>query len=432
MAVLTNWLNKLVKAIALLNCITGAASLQAQSPSTISLVQAFNLAQQNYPLIRQKGLLQQTEQLSIENLSSNFLPQLVVNGQATYQSDVTSVSIPLPDIKIPVPAKDQYRITAEADQLLYDGGLNKAQKQIQSLNTAVQENALAVELHNLKTRVNQLYFSILYQDELLKQTDITLQNIQAGINKTKPQVESGVALRSNLQVLQAQLLQTQQRTIEIKATRKGLTDALAVFINQPISENTLLKIPADYTATDTINNRPELQLYKSQSLLAAGKERLVNTRNLPKATAFFQGGYGRPALNVLSNEFKPFYITGLRLNWSLGSLYNHKRDKKLIDINQQTIDLQKDVFLLNTQSQLQQQKADIDKYKTLVATDNEIIQLRKQITEAAKAQLENAVITANDFLIQINAEDAARQSLVLHQLQLRQAQINYAITTGKL
>ena len=432
MSVLTNWLNKVVKAILLLGCCMYASALQAQNPPVITLQQAFSLAEQNYPLIRQKGLLQQTEQLSIENLSSSFLPQLVVNGQATYQSDVTSINIPLPNVKIPVPAKDQYKITAEADQLLYDGGLNKAQKQIQTLNTAVQENSLAVELYNLKTRINQLYFSILYQDELLKQTDLTLKNIQVGIDKVKPQVENGVTLRSNLQVLQAQLLQTQQRAIEIKATRKGLTDALSTFINQPISAATQLEMPSDYNATDTAIRRPELQLYKSQSLLAAGQERLINTRTLPKATAFFQGGYGRPALNVLSNEFKPFYITGLRLNWSLSSLYNNKRDRKLIDINQQTIDLQKDVFLLNTQSALKQQQADIDKYAALVASDNDIIQLRKQITEAAKAQLENAVITANDFLIQINAEDAARQSLVLHQLQLRQAQINYAITSGKL
>ncbi len=431
MAALTNCLNKMVKTIVLLGLFY-TTTLQAQSGSAITLQQAFTLAEQNYPLIQQKGLLKQTEQLSIENLSSNFLPQLIVNGQATYQSDVTSVNIPLPNVKIPVPAKDQYKITAEADELLYDGGQNKAQKWLQSLNTNVRENSLSVDLYNLKSRINELYFSILYQDELLKQTDITLQNIQFGIGKIKPQVENGVALRSNLQELQAQLLQTKQRAIEIKTTRKGLTDALAIFINQPVTETTQLEIPADYSFIDTTILRPELELYKSQSLLIAGQRRLINTQTLPKATAFFQGGYGRPALNLLSNEFKPFYITGVRFNWSLSSLYNTRRDKKLNEINQQTVDLQKDVFLQNTQSGLKQQSADIDKYAALVATDKEIIQLRKQVTEAAKAQLENAVITVNDFLMQVNAEDAARQSLVLHQLQLRQAQITYAITSGKL
>ena len=432
MSVLTSWLNKVVKVILLPVCIIYAPMLFAQDTSYISLQQAFSLAEQNYPLIHQKDLLQQTEQLSIQNLNSNHLPQLMVNGQATYQSDVTTVNIPLPNVKFPIPTKDQYKVTAEADQLLFDGGVTKAQKDIQSLNTNVQENSLAVELYNLKTRINQLYFTILYQDELLNETDITLKNVQVGIDKVKPQVENGVALRSNLLELQAQYLQTQQRAIEIKSTRKGLANALSVLIGQPILENTRLEMPPDYNVADTTIRRPELQLYQSQSLLYAGQEKLIAARNLPKTSAFLQGGYGRPALNLFSNEFKPFYIAGVKLNWSLGGYYNFKRDKKLVEINQKTVDLQKGVFLLNTQSQLEQQRADIDKYAALVVSDNEIIQLRKQVTEAAKAQLENAVITTNDYLIQVNVEDAARRSLVLHQLQLRQAQINYAITTGQL
>ena len=98
----------------------------------------------------------------------------------------------------------------------------------------------------------------------------------------------------------------------------------------------------------------------------------------------------------------------------------------------QAVELQKEIFLLNTRSQLRQQKADIDKYEALLATDQQIIQLRNDITTAAKAQLENAVITANDYLLQVNAEDAARQAMILHRLQLLQAQTTYAITSGKL
>ena len=113
-------------------------------------------------------------------------------------------------------------------------------------------------------------------------------------------------------------------------------------------------------------------------------------------------------------------------------MYNNKRDKQLIEVNRQTVDLQKQVFVLNTHSQLVQQKSDIDKYAQLVATDEDIIQLRKQVTDAAKAQLENGVITSTDYLIQVNAEDQARRALILHLLQLRQAQINFAITTGKI
>lgn len=432
MAGLTKWLNKMVKTWMSLILPMFPLLLCAQENKLLSLEQAFNLAEQNYPLIHQKDLIRQSEKLSLQNLSSNFLPQLIISGQATYQSDVTKVNVPIPGLSIPSQSKDQYKAVGEVDQLLYDGGLTKGQKNIQQLNSNVEENKLAVELYNLKARINQLYFSILYQDQLLAQTDLVSKDIQAGIDKVKPQVENGVSLRSNLQLLQAQLLQTQQRAIEIKAARKGLADALSLLINQPVSETTTLQLPVEYNNIDTILNRPELKLYESQSQLIAGQEDLIHARNLPKATAFFQGGYGKPGLNMLSNDFKTFYITGVRLNWSLGSFYNNKRDKQLIKVNQKTVDLQKQVFVLNTESQLRQQQCDIDKYAQLAATDNGIIQLRKSITDAAKAQLENAVITANDYLIQVNAEDQARQALILHQLQLRQAQINYAISTGKL
>lgn len=406
--------------------------LSAQENKIISLEEAFNLAEQNYPLIHQKDLIKRSEKLSLQNLNTNFLPQLTVSGQATYQSDVTKVNIPFPGISDISQTKDQYKAVGEVDQLVYDGGLTKGQKNIQQLNSTVEENKLAVDLYNLKARINQLYFNILYQDNLLAQTDLVLKDIYVGIDKVKPQVENGVSLRSNLQLLQAQLMQTQQRAIEIKAARKGLADALSLLINQPVLETTKLQLPAEYNNIDTTLNRPELKLYQSQSELIAGQEDLIHARNLPKATAFFQGAYGKPGLNLLSKEFKTFYITGVRLNWSLGSLYNNKRDKQLIQVNRQTVDLQKQVFVLNTQSQLQQQKSDIDKFARLVATDNSIIQLRKQVTDAAKAQLENAVITVNDYLTQVNAEDQARQALILHQLQLRQAQISFAISTGKL
>ena len=52
------------------------------------------------------------------------------------------------------------------------------------------------------------------------------------------------------------------------------------------------------------------------------------------------------------------------------------------------------------------------------------------MTDAAKAQLDNGVITAGDFLREVNAEDQARQALIAHEVQLLQAQINYKTTSG--
>jgi outer membrane protein TolC len=188
--------------------------------------------------------------------------------------------------------------------------------------------------------------------------------------------------------------------------------------------------PAAFTPTVEIA-RPELKLFREQTNLSNQTNNLIRSRNLPKASVFVQGGYGRPGLNMLSNDFDLYYISGIRLNWSLGSLYTKKKEKELVRVNKQIIDIQQETFLLNTNTQLKQQQSDIEKLQQLVSTDEAIIDLRHQVTEASRAQLENAVITANDYLREVNAEDAARQTRILHEVQLLQAQINYQTISGK-
>jgi hypothetical protein len=45
-----------------------------------------------------------------------------LNAQATYQSDVTSLPISLPNVTVNPPNKDQYRATVDVNQLIYNGG----------------------------------------------------------------------------------------------------------------------------------------------------------------------------------------------------------------------------------------------------------------------------------------------------------------------
>ncbi|HEV7779801.1 MAG TPA: TolC family protein [Chitinophagaceae bacterium] len=405
--------------------------LRAQEPSQLSLQQAYDLSQKNYPVIRQKDLIRQTASINIDNLQKGFLPQLAISGQATYQSDVTKVPISLPGFTIESPSKGQYKIVADASQLIYDGGVTKEQKLYQQLNASVEEQKVEVELYKLKERINQIYLGILYLDEQLKQVELVKSDIQTGMKKVEAQVQNGVSFRSNLNLLKAEILKTDQRSIEIRSSRKGLIDALALFTGQSLSENTKLERPVSNASLAVAIARPELNLYAAQSELIGQGDKLISAKNLPKASVFMQGGYGRPGLNQLQNDFDLYYIGGLRINWSLGGLYTKKKEKELTAVNKKIVDIQKETFLLNTDTQLKQQQAEIEKLLQLVASDAEIITLRESVKEAAKAQLDNGVITASDYLREINAEDQARQTLITHQLQLLQAQINYNTISGK-
>jgi hypothetical protein len=206
---------------------------------------------------------------------------------------------------------------------------------------------------------------------------------------------------------------------------------LALFINRPLSVRVQLEQPVP-VATLVKENiaRPELRLFSYQDSLFKVQNQLISARNRPRTSLFVQGGYGRPGLNMLKNEFDAFYIAGVRLNWGLGGLYTTKKERQLLEVNQSIVNVQKDMFLLNTNTALQQQQAELDKLQQLIQTDQQIISIRTQVKEAANAQLTNGVITANDFLREVNAEDQARLSMITHQLQLLQAQINYRTISG--
>ena len=416
----------------LLSMMVFSNLVSAQTVDRLTLSQTYDLAQKNYPVIKQKALVEQTANITIENLQKGFLPQLTVNGQATYQSDVTGFNISFGGINIQAPDKDQYKVVGDLNQLIYDGGVIRQQKVAAHLNADVQQQQVEVELYQLKDRVNQVYLSILFLDEEIKQANLTKQDILSGIKRVEVQVKNGVALRSGLNQLQAQLLQNEQRTIELKETRKGLIQTLALFLNQSLNEETIVfERPVVNVNADSSISRPELKLYNDQSSLALHQSKLITSKNLPRVSLFAQGGYGKPGLDFLKNESVWFYTGGVRFTWPFGGLYTIKKEKQQTEVNKEMIDVQKETFILNTNTTLKKQWSEIGKYIQIEGRDEEIIDLRQQVKKASLAQLENGVITADDYLRMVNEEDQARQSLIIHQIQLLQAQINYLTTLGK-
>src|ERR1044072_255563 len=137
-------LNHMSKAITILLACLLPLLTEAQN---ISLEQAYEAAEVNYPLVKQRGLLQRTADYSLKNVAKGALPQLSVSGQASYQSDVTSIPISLPGVSIPEQNKDQYRIYGEAVQPLTDLITVKRQKNVQTASNEVSSSNLEVELY---------------------------------------------------------------------------------------------------------------------------------------------------------------------------------------------------------------------------------------------------------------------------------------------
>lgn len=400
--------------------LLAAFSVNAQ---TLTLDEVYTLARQNFPLIKRHDLIAKTKQYNLENASKGWLPQINVTGQATYQNEVTQLPFALPNMSVEPLTKDQYKIFADVQQVIYDGGMISTQKKIAEINAEIETQKTEIETDKLEERINHLYFGALQTDEQLAQLDLTEADIQNALKKAEAQLRNGVLLRSNVDVLKAQLIGLKQKKIELKTIKRSFLDMLSVFINKNLDENTILQRP-ERIPIKSDNNRPEIKLFNLQKVALDQQKSVINARNMPKLGAFLQGGYGNPGFNMLKNEFDMFYIGGVRLNIPISGFYTKKNDLALIGIQQQEVDIQKENFLFNQKLQTLQSDNELLKFQNLIETDNEMLALRESIAKASLAQLENGVITTSDYLREVNELDRARTQKILHEIQYLLTQYN--------
>lgn len=401
-------------------------SMNAQ---TLTLQQCYQLARENYPLIKRNDLLAKSKDYTVENASKAWLPQINILGQATYQSDVTQLPIKLPNATVEPLSKDQYKFFADVNQTIFDGGMISNQKKIAELQSQTEIQKNEVELEKLKDRINQLFFGIIQTDEQINQLDLSKSDLQNGLKKAEAQLKYGTILRSNVDVLKAQLINIEQQQIELKSLKSSFIKMLSFFTNKNLDENTQLEKPEKLLLTNE-NNRPELKLFDLQKQLSESQKSLIKSKNLPKLGAFLQAGYGKPGLNMLKNEFDTFFIGGIKLNIPISGFYTKSNELALIDNQQQDIDIQKENFLFNQKFSMIQNSNDLEKIQKLIDKDIEIISLRESIKKASLAQLENGVINTNDYLREVNAEEQAKISKIKHEIQYLLTQYNLKTQLG--
>ena len=391
--------------------------LQAQN---LSLETCKLKARANFPLIKQLGILENLKDLSLENLSKGYLPQLNFNAQGTYQSEVTAVPISLPNLTIKSLDKDQYKTYLEVYQPLLDGQQVKKQQAVSKSSFAVEAQKVEVELYKINATVNQLYFGILLLDSQLKSSNSLLAEIDANLNKLQIGVKEGVVNPLNKEVFEAEKIKILQRIEELNFARKSLLSSLGVLINEAISETASFEIPKQ-TSTLPSTNRPELALFDLQIGNLEQQKALVQNKLSPRLGLMGQIGYGRPALNMLNNDFKEYYIGGLKLSWSISSFYTNARERKTIENQKGMIAAQREVFQQQTNLNNVQVQREIEKWDALLRTDGQLVETRKRIAAAAEVQFGQGTLSSLDYLAYINQLEQANQQVQLHQLQKLQS-----------
>ncbi|MFO7256270.1 MAG: TolC family protein [Bacteroidota bacterium] len=402
----------------------------SRSQDSLGLQECYRLLEQNYPLVRQKGLLIERTTLTQESIRKKFRPSVNFNAQATWQSDVPHVPIAPPGSDIPMPNKDQYRATLDVNQLLYDGGTIRSSIDVEDLSAQAEQQQVDVAIHQVKRRVNQAYFTVLLLQETDKLFALSERNLLTQLREVRSAIRNGTAIPSAADVLQAGILQTRQQRFENRADRAAALQTLGDLIGIKIDTGTVLQRPVLDISVDDVLSRPELNLYNLQQQYVDASSRILGTTNTPKVSLFAQGGYGNPGLNVLDNTFQPFFMGGIRLSWTILDWNMTKGQRQALLIRKDLIDAERDAFELNTNTELKKQRAEIEKLTQLLRTHDEIIALRTRVARSARTQLQNGTLTASQYLIEENALNESLINRSAHEIRLLQAYADYKIIQG--
>jgi len=398
-----------------------ALSAQAQ----LTLEQCYELARQNYPAIKQYALVEQSRDFTLQNAAKGWLPQVSVNGRASYQSKVTQLPIDVSQFGIDYKglSKDQYDAHVMVNQPIYDGGVITANKNILKAQTDVQTAQLDVTMYSIRERVNQLFFSVLLIDEQLAQNQLLQDDLKLGLNTVSAMMKGGIANQTDVDNVKVEQIKARQQEHSLRTARHTYLTMLGSFINLSLDANTQLEKPADpgfKSQGSDPNNRPELAMYDSQNRLLDARLKALDASLMPKVGAFLQGGVGNPGLNMLKNGWDTYYRIGATISWNIGSFYTRKNDQQLIANERQQITANRETFLFNNRLQQQQTNGQIENLRQQVSEDEEIIQLREGIRNKSEKRVQNGIETVNEMLRDINAVGEARQQKAIHEVQLLQ------------
>lgn len=393
----------------------------------LSIDQCYEKAHKNYPLISQYDLISQLSEYNISNIGKGYLPQISLSVKANYQSEVTEIPISMPGIN-PI-SKDQYSAVVEVNQTIWDGGVIRSKKEGLRIESEVENRGLDVNIYALNERVNQLYFGILLFDLQLKQNQLYREELQRNYDKVYSYMLNGIANQADIDAIKVEQLKAIQTQNTLNYSRKAYVEMLSVLIGDTITDHTVLDKPKTIINNNSIF-RPELDLFDAQIKNIEVQNRQITAQLMPKIGVFFTGGYGRPGLNMLKNNLSGYYVAGARLTWNFGAFYTYKNNRHLLKTNIKLVEVNRDVFLFNTNIDISKRRNEIDKFREQLKYDDQIIELRTSIKESSEIKMANGTISGVDFMRDVTSEQSAKQDKIYHEIEMLLAMYNLKYVTN--
>lgn len=396
----------------------------------VTLTECVEKARNNYPQIKELDLIREAEKYDLSNAGQSWLPQLTVSGKAQYQSDVVEMPFDIPGFDFNLP-HDQYSLVGEVSQTIWDGGSTASKKRLLRADANIQSQQLEVTLYSIRQRVENIFLGILLIDKQIVQNEIVIKSLYRNRETVQAGIEHGVSYRSDLNIVDVNILNYKQTISALKSDRRAYITMLGKLTGEDLSQAQFVEPSIDLQIDTATLYRPELKLYKAQLEQAQAQRQDLQSNLYPKLNLSLQGGIGRPGLNMLKNDFEPYYTIGVKLQWNLGALYSRKNDIQKIAVQKERVKQEQETFILNTMLDVTDCLNEVHKAESVLEQDREIIRLREDIRQAGEEQYKQGVIMMTDLMDMIDDEFNAKVAESLHQVQLIMAICDLKNTLGQ-
>ena len=420
-------MNKFVKSTISCLFVFAPCLTWAQTKDTITLEQCHKLALDVSSIGERQNLALDIALSQKKVAGSAYTPSAYLNGIVSYQSDVVHVPIPI----VKPPEKESYRVTIDIEQFIYDGGVTAKTKKIVASNLKSQQLKLDIEKIALKDKVANLFLNIellkknkniiLLQMDIIKTSIVNLQNLE----------KNGVATDGDIIKLETELLQQQKHLIETDSNRARIVEMLSIMTQTNLSVKTVFVMPSYDFNRNEVSNRPEFKLFDAQTEEVEWQKKLSKSDNIPKISAFVTGGNGLPGLNMLSSTPEWYYIVGARLSVPLTNWKKTKHTVQKYTSQQLMIQAEKNDFARNNKIAISSNISEIDKFRELITSDEQIIAKKLESLKIEQQKLDNGITTTNDYITELNGYKSALLSQNLNEIKLIEAIINYKSNIGE-
>ena len=392
----------------------------------LTLERCQQLATENYPAIKKYGLIDKSLEIELSDINKSWLPSVTAYGQGTIQNVVPAFPAALEDVlaqmgrEVRGIGKFQYKIGVDVSQTIWDGGASKTQRSVADSQRNVQQSGLEVEMYALRQKVDNIYFAILLAEEQIKQSNQTLELLNANLELLRSMLKNGTAMRSDVDMVQAQALTLKQSITQAESTVKSYRTLLSIYIGEDVSARELVLPNAELPASMT-SDRPELKLFDSRQNALEISQLMTNVSLMPKIGFFAQAYYGYPGFDyfksMMNRDLSFNILAGVRVSWNIDSFYTKKNKQAKTALDIDYINIERETFLFNSRLQTESQLETLDGLKNVMQDDAQIIELRGNVRKAAESQLRNGIIDATALLSKITDENIARLTAKFHEIQ---------------